>query len=106
MKKTVVSFGRSRHVEQHEEKKEYRSGALCGGLFALGVVAICASIVIPMSVSQTSGKDDAVAVMSDNVSEPEREILVSNDIPAEADEEFSIFEYIGEAVAYLLTGAK
>ena len=106
MKKTVVSFGRRRQTDRHEESKVCRSGALCTGLFALGVAAICASLVIPMSVPHSAEKNDAVAAMSDNVAVSEREILVENDVPAEADEDFSIFEYIGEAFAYLLTGVK
>ena len=98
MKKNVYSSGVSRKSDKDEEKTEYKRGSLYGGLFALGVVAICASIVIPLGTKKDtleSAPRDAVAVMS-----------TENEIPASTEEENSIFELIGNALADFINGLK
>ena len=72
------------------EKAENTVGRdlLCKALFALGVFAMCASLLIPLK----TGGTDAVAVMSGAV----------GDVPVQNTAEFSIFEYIGEAIVSLL----
>ena len=105
MKNDKITIGRMREKEA-EEKEAEKKGAMCGGLFALGVVAICAALVIPMARKPMPDKE-AVAAMSGSVcEEKERQVLVEAEKEVSAEEEWSIFEYIGEVFADLITGNK
>lgn len=107
MEKNKLIVGRKRKKQISEEQLNTKNGALCGGLFALGIVAVFASLVIPMSGKPVPDNDSLIPTMSGAVETGEkREILAEPKVHASADEEWSIFEYIGDAIASLLTGEK
>ena len=109
MEKSSVKVGVSRK-NGTEDVKTNKTNMF---LFVLGALLICTSLIIPMIRRSPDTLHDSVAVISDAVYESEsdsseikRENLVPHDRPASAEDDFSIFEYIGEAISSLLTGVK
>ena len=101
MKKTNVRVGPSR---RDEYRRLENRGRLYGGLFALGVLAICLAIVIPMSKSPSPPADDAAAVSAIDTPAVGKEHLSEPGRITSAEPEWSIFEYIGERIAEFLRG--
>ena len=102
MKKVSIKVGAS---HQPADINDRRTGKMSGILFALGVLAICTVLILPMR-----GKDDplpeqdAVAVMKlESGENTEREKLAEPEQITSTEPEWSIFEYIGELIAGLLT---
>lgn len=98
---SVITIGsrRERFPEQSEASDEGR-GLLYKIVSAIGMMAVCVCLVLPMAGrgETTVSSDDAIAVMSLDT----REKLVRPEISTSAESEMSIFEYIGEFVAGFL----
>ena len=98
MKKESMKIG----VERRSAESKENSGKTYGILFTLGVIAICAALILPMSRKEPPQPPaDAISVMS--LGTVEKEKLAEPEIIASAEPEWSIFEYIGELIAGLLS---
>ena len=106
MKKTSMKIGESRRDEYKDDyKAEESRGRLAGALFALGVLAICTALVLPMRNKPVPDSSDAVAVMSvDAWESAEKEHLAEPREVSADDPNWSIFEFIGEWIADLIRG--
>lgn len=103
-----ITVGTVREKSNNETKEQpvlYKSGFGEDAVTALGLCMLCLMLLIPVSRDVDSGMtEDAVAVMSTNVSDA-REVLREIDEPASADPgEDSVFDYIGELFAHLIFG--
>lgn len=107
MQKNIIRVGspRKKSDAPHTQpnKTEYKL------LSILGIFAVCICLIIPMNRknSVTSPSDEIIAVMKlEGASDSEggtKDKLTRPDVSTSADSEWSIFEYIGEAVASLIT---
>lgn len=108
MKKSSLTVGKPRKLSSKTTLSDSSSesrGRLAGGLFALGILAICTALVLPMRNKPVPDSSDAVAVMSIKDSEAdEKEHLAEPDRIASSEADWSIFEYIGERIADLIRG--
>ena len=98
MKKESTRIG----VGRRPAESKNGGGRVSGILFTLGVIAICTALILPMSRKEPPQPPvDAVSVMSLGTSEKEK--LAEPEKIASAEPEWSIFEYIGELIAGLLS---
>ncbi len=99
-----ITVGRKRNTDAHRVDSYRREGNI---LFAVGIAVMCIMLILPMTGKDTavnSFGEDAVAVMSNGVVNEAREELARPDKDTSAQEEWSIYDYIGQMFAELIFG--
>ena len=73
-------------------------------VFILGIIMMCALIIVNMSSTENDAfSSEAVYVMG---SADREEVFIPEDKSASAEEEWSIYDYIGEFFAELIFGER